>query len=299
MILSESSRSSLQVSEAETDRHRPSAPKSLYPNDMPELSPAGRKSFDLLASRLSELHYPNDSYAKFHAIILACELRSALDETTGPQKIIGPEKRPSVKPARPPSSTSSYNSTAETLTPEHSTANTLSPLTPETPPLPPPRKRYEREGRALLALDSPQHTQRSWILEEERRSLAADLDDEWESEEDLDSIKQISGGVSASSDDIPDSDILVGEPSWSAGARKSLAPALLHEQLRPFLEAPKSPGPMSPGPESPRAKSPSPRPRAPSRWDSLDLSRRGKWLGRLRAVRMFCVRARAPFNASA
>jgi len=258
---------------------------------MSELRPVGWKSFDLLASRLSELHYhPNDAYAKLHAVTLACELRSALDETTGPQKFIGPEQRPSVKPARLPSRTSyyssSYNSTAKTLT-------------PEAPPAPPPRKRYERAGRALRAQDSPQHAHRSWILEEERRLLAADLDDEWEYEEDLASRKQISSTISVSSDDIPDSDILVGKPSQSAGAPKSSAPALLQEQLRPFLEAPKSPAPKSPGPKSSRAKSPSPRPRAPSRWDSLDLSRRGKRLGRLRAVHMFFCRARAPYNYSA
>ena len=149
----------------------------------------------------------------------------------------------------------------------------------EMQPTPPPRKRHVR---ARLALSSPQHAQRSWILEEERRSLTEDLLDECDSEEDLDSTKRIS---TVSLHDISYSDTLLDEPSWSAGA-DGLARDTAPKSPGPKSPGPKSPRAKSPGPKSPRAKSPGPRPRAPSRWDSFDLSR-SKWL---RAIRMFVWR---------
>ena len=155
-------------------------------------------------------------------------------------------------------------------------------------PTPPPRKRHVR---ARLALSSPQHAQRSWILEEERRSLTEDLLDEWDSEEDLDSTKRISSTMSVSLHDTSYSDILLDEPSWSAGADE-----LTRDTARKS-SGPKSPGPKSPGPKSPRAKSPGPKspgpsPHTPSWWDSFDLSR-GKWL-RARQLRRRCRAAMPP-----
>ena len=150
---------------------------------MSKLRPAGRHTFDMLSSRLCQLHYPHDTSAKSHAITLDSERHWALAETNDPQSHLSRstagQKQLSTEPLSPKgvmwaqeSSTtsddddSSYDSTKEA----------------KTPPTPPPRKCLVR---AQLALSSPQHTQRSWILEEERRSLTEDLLDEWDSEEDL------------------------------------------------------------------------------------------------------------------
>ena len=262
------------------------APAAEHPHEMasppmPMLSPAGRHTFDMLSSRLCQLHYPHDNTsAKSHAVTLDSESHWALAETNDPQSHLsrstaGP-KQLSTEPLSPKSvmwaqessttsddDDSSYDSTEEA----------------KTPPTPPPRKRLVR---AQLALSSPQHAQRSWILVEERRSLTEDLLDEWDSEEDLDSTKRIS---TVSLHDISYSDTLLDEPSWSAGA-DGLARDTAPKSPGPKSPGPKSPRAKSPGPKSPRAKSPGPRPRAPSRWDSFDLSR-SKWL---RAIRMFVWR---------
>ena len=247
---------------------------------MPELSPTGRHTFDMLSSRLCQLHYPHDTSGESHAITLDSELHWALAETSDPQSHLS---RTTVEPkqlfSEPTGPIDVLRTQESSTTSDDETSPNNSTEEMEMPPTPPPRKRHVR---AQLALTSPQHAQRSWILEEERRSLTEDLLDECDSEEDLDSTKRIS---TVSLHDISYSDTLLDEPSWSAGADK------LARDTAPKSPGPKSPGPKSPrakspGPKSPRAKSPGPRPRAPSRWDSFDLSR-SKWL---RAIRMFVWR---------
>jgi len=246
---------------------------------MPELSPTGRHTFDMLSSRLCQLHYPHDTSGESHAITLDSELHWALAETSDPQLH---HSRTTAKPKKLFSEPTSPIDVSCGLR-NHRPPRTMSP--PQTtqleememPPTPPPRKRHVR---ARLALSSPQHAQRSWILEEERRSLTEDLLDGWDSEEDLDSTKRISSTMSVSLHDTSYSDILLDEPSWSAGADE-----FTRDTARKS-SGPKSPGPKSPGPKSPRAKSPGPRPHALSWWDSFDLSR-GKWL-RARQLRRRC-----------
>jgi len=262
------------------------APAAEHPHEMasppmPMLSPAGRHTFDMLSSRLCQLHYPHDNTsAKSRATTLDSELHWALAETNASQShLSGSTAETKQLSTEPPSPKSVMWAQEASITSDDDSSAYDPTEEAEVPPTPPPRKRLVR---AQLALSSPQHAQRSWILVEERRSLTEDLLDEWDSEEDLDSTKRIS---TVSLHDISYSDTLLDEPSWSAGADK------LARDTAPKSPGPKSPGPKSPrakspGPKSPRAKSPGPRPRAPSRWDSFDLSR-SKWL---RAIRMFVWR---------
>ena len=260
------------------------APAAEHPHEMasppmPMLSPAGRHTFDMLSSRLCQLHYPHDNTsAKSRATTLDSELHWALAETNASQShLSGSTAETKQLSTEPPSPKSVMWAQEASITSDDDSSAYDPTEEAEVPPTPPPRKRLVR---AQLALSSPQHAQRSWILVEERRSLTEDLLDEWDSEEDLDSTKRISSTMSVSLHDTSYSDILLDEPSWSAGADE-----LTRDTARKS-SGPKSPGPKSPGPKSPRAKSPGPRPHALSWWDSFDLSR-GKWL-RARQLRRRC-----------